>query len=58
MKEDIEKILKELEDKGVTYIFENREDFVDTRTDWNSLADIAEQLHEALEQIKTVITKR
>lgn len=56
-KEEILKVIDDLEKDAHFHIFNNREDFVDTRTDWNSLADTAERLYWALEQIKDIVNK-
>jgi hypothetical protein len=50
IKEKIQEVL----DKN-DYIFENREDFVKSRTNWDRLADIAEDFYDALKSINDIL---
>ncbi len=57
-----EKILKIKEKINETlkindYIFRNREDFIESRTDWNRLAEIVEEFYWLLRTINEDILK-
>ncbi len=56
-KTEILKLIEDCDKRGYFYIFNNRKDFVDTRTDWNELADIAENLYYLIENIKDLLNK-
>jgi hypothetical protein len=56
-KAEILKVIEDLDRRGNFYIFNNREDFVEGRTDWEELKDTAENLYYAIENIKDLLNK-
>jgi len=56
-KAEILKVIEDLDKRGNFYIFNNREDFVEGRTDWEELKDTAENLYYAIENIKDLLNK-
>lgn len=56
-KDEILKMIDDLEERGDFYIFNNREDFVEGRTDWDELSDIAERFYYTIENIKDLLNK-
>lgn len=56
-KTEILKLIEDCGKQGHFYIFNNREDFVETRTDWSELADTAETLYYLIEDIKGLLNK-
>jgi uncharacterized protein YprB with RNaseH-like and TPR domain len=56
-KSEILKVIEDLDKRGNFYIFNNREDFVEGRTDWEELKDTAENLYYAIENIKDLLNK-
>jgi len=56
-KEEILKLIKSLDDRGYFYIFNNREDFVEGRTDWDDLKDTCENFYYVIENIKELIER-
>jgi hypothetical protein len=56
-KDEILKMIDDLEERGDFYIFNNREDFVEERTDWDELSNIAERFYYTIENIKDLLNK-
>jgi hypothetical protein len=56
-KAEILKVIEDLDKRGNFYIFNNREDFVEGRTDWEELKDTAENLYYAIENIKDLLNR-
>jgi len=54
---EVLKIIEDLDNRGDFYIFNNREDLVEERTDWDELKDIAERFYYAIEDIKYLLNK-
>ncbi len=53
--QEILALIQKLSDTGYFHVFENREDFVEGRTDWDDLKDTAEQLYYTLMTIKDLL---
>ena len=56
--EKILKLISDLEERGHFYVFENREDLVEGRTDWESLKDTADSFYYALMEIKDLMNNK
>ena len=56
-KNEILKLIKSLDDRGYFYIFNNREDFVEGRTDWEDLKDTCENFYYVIENIKDLLNR-
>lgn len=50
--EKILALISDLEKRGCFYVFDNREDLVEGRTDWESLKDTADSFYHALIEIR------
>ena len=56
-KNEILNLIKSLDDRGYFYIFNNREDFVEGRTDWEDLKDTCENFYYVIENIKDLLNR-
>ncbi len=56
-KTEILKLIEDCDKRGNFYIFNNREDFVESRTDWDELKDTSENLYYLIENIKDLLNK-
>lgn len=59
MQDKLKKIVAEIDVALLNngYIFKNREDFCELRTDWNRLAEISEDFYYLLKSIKSELEK-